>query len=67
MILFTAIVAVLIVFWLRVCFYRSRFNRVLAVMSRGDAAQRATATFWKIVGLCLLIVVIRLFLEVHAR
>lgn len=67
MILFGAVAAVLIVFWLRVRFYRVRFNRALKTMQRGGIAQRASVTFWKIVGIAVLVMVVRVYLDMHHR
>jgi hypothetical protein len=67
MILIGGVAAVLIVFWLRVRFHRTRFNRAVKAMNRGGAAQRATTAFWKVVGVAALILAIHAYLEMHTR
>jgi hypothetical protein len=67
MILIGGVAAVLIAFWLRVRFHRTRFNRAVKAMNRGGMAQRASMAFWKVVGVAALIVAIRVYLEMHAR
>jgi hypothetical protein len=67
MILFGGIAAVLVVFWLRVRFHRTRFKKAVRAMNRGGTAQRASTAFWKVVGLAVLIMAIRVYLEMHAR
>lgn len=53
--------------WLRMRFYRNRFNRAVKAMNRGGLAQRAATAFWRIVALCVLVEMVRLYAEAHAR
>lgn len=67
MILVVGFALILLVLWLRARFYRNRYHRVLKALAHGDVAQRASMTFWKVVGTGVLIAAVRLFLDMHAR
>jgi hypothetical protein len=58
---------VLVLFWLRGRFYRSRFKRALKAMERGGAAQRAGRLFWMLLVLVVLVAVVQAYVEAHAR
>ena len=70
--------AVLFVSWVRMSFHRGRYDRAFAravtngikgsqLVGRAGAARAATATFWKLAGLCIVVLAIRIFAEVHGR
>lgn len=66
-ILLGAVAVALLSFWLRMRFYRGRFNRAVEAMNRGGLAQRAAVAFWKIVAVCVLVEMARLYMQARSR
>jgi hypothetical protein len=70
--------AVLFVSWVRMSFHRNRYNRAFSkaltsgikgsnLVGRAGAARTASAAFWKLASVCLVVAVIRIYAEVHGR
>jgi hypothetical protein len=70
--------AVLFVSWVRKNFHRNRYDRAFSkavtngmkgshLVGRAGAARAASVAFWKLASLCLVVVVIRIYAEVHGR
>lgn len=65
-ILFVGVAVLVTGFWVRMRFYRNRFNRAMTAMERGGVAQRAAWAFWKVVGTVVLLGAVWLYLRAHA-
>lgn len=70
--------AVLFVSWVRMSIHRSRYDRAFSravtsgvrgsrLVGRAGAARSATAAFWKLASLCVVVLAVRIFAEVHGR
>lgn len=64
--------------WARMSFHRSRYDRAFSkavtsgirgsrLVGRAGAARSATAAFWKLASLCVVVLAIRVYMEVHGR
>jgi hypothetical protein len=65
--IFVGLAIVLVAFWLRGRLYRAKFKRALRAMDRGGAADRAARAFWKVAGICAVVIAVWLYLKGHAR